>query len=117
MSRRKLTKVRRWKTRAETRRLVWERDGGRCRYCGLPGQEIDHVRRLRGRAFHCPSNVVVACRACNRAKWRHTGFRLEWNVLTWHGFRIEAGGITAPLLWRLVKVAYQRRTDRHKITG
>ncbi len=52
------------------RQLAFERDGECCQYCGCaePPFEIDHViPRVRG-GENILSNVVVACRRCNRSK-------------------------------------------------
>jgi hypothetical protein len=52
-----------------TRRLVWRRDGGRCRHCGSSRElHFDHVvpRSLGGAGS--ASNVELLCRRCNLAK-------------------------------------------------
>lgn len=85
---------------AETRRLVWERDGGLCRHCGeaqaLERCHIDHVKsgKLAGNG---QSNLRALCRRCHvlRADFRHRGMiarALElgiippnWRELVWDG--------------------------------
>ena len=53
---------------ALNRRAVFARDGGRCQYCGVPAENIDHViPRSRG-GLHVWENVVAACRPCNTHK-------------------------------------------------
>jgi 5-methylcytosine-specific restriction endonuclease McrA len=53
---------------ALNRRAVFARDGGRCQYCGVPAENIDHViPRSRG-GQHVWENVVAACRPCNTRK-------------------------------------------------
>jgi 5-methylcytosine-specific restriction endonuclease McrA len=53
---------------AVSRRAVMARDGGRCQYCGLRAESIDHVvPRSRG-GEHSWENVVAACRSCNTRK-------------------------------------------------
>lgn len=50
----------------------WERDRGRCRYCGDIGQSIDHVLpRSRG-GERTMANGVVACVPCNSFKGDRT---------------------------------------------
>jgi hypothetical protein len=48
----------------ETRALVWQRDENRCRACGAPGAEIDHI------ADDSPdlANLQLLCAACHREK-------------------------------------------------
>ena len=55
------------------RKLVKERAADRCEYCGHPGDadhplEVDHVRAIAAGGDHHPSNLVAACRPCNREK-------------------------------------------------
>jgi HNH endonuclease len=52
-----------------TRRLVWRRDGGRCRRCGSTEElQFDHiVPRSRGGSGSA-ANVELLCRRCNLAK-------------------------------------------------
>lgn len=46
-------------------RMVIERDGGVCHYCGAPATTADHViPKSKGGPSH-PSNLVAACRPCN----------------------------------------------------
>ena len=55
---------------APLRRRVYARDGKVCRYCGATSGpfQIDHVRPVSREGSSDLSNLVVACRACNRAK-------------------------------------------------
>lgn len=52
----------------DTRRKVWERDGGRCVHCGRPVTldecHIDHIRRGI-RLDHRMSNLRILCRRCH----------------------------------------------------
>lgn len=51
-----------------SRRAVFARDQGRCRYCGKHAESIDHViPRSKGGA-HAWDNVVACCRRCNTYK-------------------------------------------------
>lgn len=51
---------------AQTKRIVYERDGGLCIFCGRPGDPVAHVlRRSRG-GLGVPENIVTACAACHR---------------------------------------------------
>lgn len=55
-----------WK---RVRRLVLERDGWTCRYCGRPAQTVDHVEPVsRGGDPLDPENCVAACGSCNYSK-------------------------------------------------
>lgn len=63
-----------------SRRAVFLRDGGRCQYCGVDAEDVDHVvPRSRG-GEHVWENVVAACRSCNASKEdrtpREAGLRL-----------------------------------------
>jgi len=50
------------------RRAIFARDGGKCQYCGVGAENIDHVvPRSRG-GTHTWENVVAACRRCNTRK-------------------------------------------------
>ncbi|HET7454794.1 MAG TPA: HNH endonuclease [Solirubrobacterales bacterium] len=50
------------------RGAVLHRDEWTCRYCGGEATEVDHVApRARGGATS-PSNLVAACRRCNKTK-------------------------------------------------
>jgi 5-methylcytosine-specific restriction endonuclease McrA len=43
--------------------------GGKCRYCGCDGKmEVDHVIPLSKGGTNWPSNLVPACKTCNRKK-------------------------------------------------
>jgi hypothetical protein len=46
------------------RELVWQRDDGRCRSCGAPGEEIDHVEGDSAGM----GNLQLLCRTCHHAK-------------------------------------------------
>jgi hypothetical protein len=48
----------------ETRERVWGRDGGACRRCGQPGEEIDHIQR------DSPDmdNLQLLCKVCHHVK-------------------------------------------------
>jgi hypothetical protein len=51
-------------------RLVWRRDGGRCRVPGCRssrGLELHHLIRRADGGSHDASNVVLACSACHQA--------------------------------------------------
>lgn len=47
------------------RRLVLERDGFRCHWCGAPAQLADHVVPLALGGETTLENLVAACRRCN----------------------------------------------------
>ena len=53
------------------RRVVFERDGNRCVYCGVTkGQmTLDHIIPVsKGGAYHDARNLVVSCQTCNQDK-------------------------------------------------
>lgn len=54
---------------------VYERDGGRCRYCGKtdPEMQYDHVYPLSKGGETSVSNLVLACRNCNKHKYNQIG--------------------------------------------
>ena len=55
---------------ARVRRLVFDRDGWRCRSCGRAGRlECDHIQPLEdGGAEFDPANLQSLCRRCHIAK-------------------------------------------------
>ena len=54
---------------ASVRLRVFERDGGRCLYCGAQdGLEIDHVVPIVWGGDDRESNLQTLCRRCNRDK-------------------------------------------------
>lgn len=54
------------------RRIVWERDGGRCRYCGDPvaweSFRLDHIVPVSRCGSPKPVNLAAACVRCDRLK-------------------------------------------------
>jgi 5-methylcytosine-specific restriction endonuclease McrA len=52
----------------DTRAKVLARDQYRCRYCGAPATEVDHLLSVRehGPTFD-PNLLVACCRGCNEA--------------------------------------------------
>lgn len=54
-------------------RKIFERDNGVCVYCGNLAQEVDHVIPIRDGGKTISSNLVCACRSCNRRKKNHFG--------------------------------------------
>lgn len=63
-----------------SRRGVLQRDGGRCVYCGLRAETIDHVvPRSRG-GDHAWENVVAACGPCNHRKSDRLLSELGWSL-------------------------------------
>ena len=59
-----------WVTWAVIRNAVFRRDNFTCRYCGMRGGrlECDHVIPLARGGCNDDSNLVTACRRCNRKK-------------------------------------------------
>ena len=52
-------------------RKTFERDGGRCIYCGDYAGEIDHVIPSCDGGPDIQSNAVCCCKKCNRKKIHH----------------------------------------------
>jgi 5-methylcytosine-specific restriction enzyme A len=57
--------ARAWRT---TRRRVLARDGYRCRLCGRPAVEVDHVMPVARGGPSDEANLRALCQRCNRAK-------------------------------------------------
>jgi hypothetical protein len=59
---------------ATLRKLVFERAGGRCEYCGLPANavylahEIDHIRAEKHGGKTIERNLCLSCYFCNYYK-------------------------------------------------
>lgn len=54
---------------ADVRRLVFMRDGYRCRHCGSPfNLQLDHIVPYSWGGFSNPVNLQTLCRTCNRRK-------------------------------------------------
>ena len=47
---------------------VWERDGGRCVYCGNYADVIDHVIPVCKGGINAMNNEVCCCKRCNYKK-------------------------------------------------
>lgn len=58
------------------RKRILRRDGGKCRYCGRPADEVDHVVPIARGGSDDDSNLVAACGKCNREK--HAKTPEEW---------------------------------------
>lgn len=54
------------------RKAVYERDGGRCRYCGKATKAVDHVLPLSRGGPDSFENVVLCCHSCNVSKNNRT---------------------------------------------
>ena len=74
--------------RAELRRLVAARAGGRCEYCGIAeadtwfGGEVDHIVSEKHGGLTDAANLALACATFHRAKGermrhRHDGGRRQ----------------------------------------
>lgn len=49
----------------KTKEIVYERDGGRCIFCGAPGlPEAHYIPRSHG-GLGVPENIVTTCRPCH----------------------------------------------------
>ena len=59
-------------------KAIWERDGGRCVYCGNHAEQIDHVVPTSRGGPNIKANKVCVCRACNAHKYN----KLEQDALT-----------------------------------
>lgn len=47
------------------RNYIIDRDGGKCQYCGAPGNSIDHIIPVSKDGDDTPENLILACRSCN----------------------------------------------------
>jgi 5-methylcytosine-specific restriction endonuclease McrA len=56
------------------RQAIFERDGGRCRSCGAPATEVDHIGAPVGGDINHPDNLQALCSKCHRKKTME-GFR------------------------------------------
>ena len=58
-----------------TRRVIWERCGGRCEGCGTALGAIQfmegHHRQTRATGIHCPGNAVALCHLCHHGPEGH----------------------------------------------
>ena len=61
-----MARRRAWST--DERRKVWERDKGRCVYCGGHAAVIDHVVPVKAGGVTGSNNAVLACNRCNYKK-------------------------------------------------
>lgn len=54
------------------RRVVYDKMGGRCAYCGqslaYEDMQIDHIVPLRSGGSDVPENMLPTCRSCNHYK-------------------------------------------------
>jgi hypothetical protein len=64
----------------KTRDAIHEKHNGRCVYCGAPSDEIDHVMPLSRGGSNQESNLVAACRHCNRTKSDRLLSELGWRI-------------------------------------
>jgi 5-methylcytosine-specific restriction endonuclease McrA len=59
---------------ADTRRFVWQRDGGKCRACGSRTElHFDHVIPRSWGGAGTAENVQLLCRRCNLMKGASLG--------------------------------------------
>ena len=85
----------------ELRDVILSSDG-QCGWCAaqLVGEdfEIDHITALNQGGQHVRSNLILSCRACNRAKGDKAPavFAIE---------RLSAGGKQTPMILRVLKAA------------
>lgn len=52
-------------------------DGGLCKYCGTPAEQLDHVLPIVAGGETVVENVVTSCGPCNRRKKQQVGFSLD----------------------------------------
>jgi hypothetical protein len=67
---------------AAIRKRIFARDDYTCQYCGRRGGplECDHRTPLSQGGGNEESNLVTACRPCNRTKWARTPEQMGWEV-------------------------------------
>jgi hypothetical protein len=83
----------------ELERMVMQRDGHRCRYCGAVATELDHVQPYSRGGLTVVGNLVAACSLCNQSKGDRTPE--EWRQ--------------AQAVQRLARTLGERRTGRGRI--
>lgn len=64
-----------WK---RTRLQVLERDGYRCRICGAPANEVDHITEWSDGGTDHPSNLRTLCTPHHRAKTAAHAASTRW---------------------------------------
>ncbi len=52
----------------EEREAIFERDGWRCRLCGGPATQIDHLGSVPDGEANHPDNLQAICEPCHRSK-------------------------------------------------
>lgn len=58
----------------DVRQLVWQRDGGRCVYCGSDTElQLDHQIPVSMGGSSSPENLQILCGPCNRRKGAGVG--------------------------------------------
>lgn len=50
----------------KVKRAVYDRDRGRCIFCGRPGDPVSHVVRRSQGGRGIEQNIVTACHRCHR---------------------------------------------------
>lgn len=71
-----------------TKRLVWERDGGKCRACGSDENiEYDHIHPVSKGGSSEHSNIQLLCRPCNRKKRAKTAEHVATHAQPWLDIR------------------------------
>lgn len=55
------------------RRLILDRDCGRCRQCGQQAKHVDHIVPKRMGGTNVPSNLQSLCASCHSRKTRQGG--------------------------------------------
>jgi hypothetical protein len=71
-----------------TKRHVWERDGGKCVYCGCTESiEYDHKHPVSKGGNSEPENIQLLCRPCNRKKRTKTAEQAATPAQPWLDIR------------------------------
>lgn len=95
--------------------FVYKRDKGLCRYCGEPGQTLDHVTpKIRGGTDDPFTNLVLACKPCNSMKGREEGFILRYGVLLYGEYVIAPYAVWGDALWEMIR---RQRLERQADSG
>jgi len=63
----------------QMQRLVLERDGWRCQFCGsMSGVEVHHINHRSQGGSDCAENLIALCSRCHKLVHRKTMNQAPW---------------------------------------